>query len=381
MKASAHLGRIDRDNLKKVTRWIRNKILKYNEGGLSYLEDYRTGRDLDTRAYGYLNALGKYYGIALAEAFLSGFLSAVDPHEAVVEARSALPLMEGTVTHIMSRAPLLDTELAFQAISEVGDRVQDGDSPEEMVRVGNEYRGGLYLRDFSYSTASVLEQAANAVNDFLAWHETPYAVSFRPETNDYVPDLFQEVSRDELKRALRVTNEEIAQRTYYGPRTINLPDHPNFTILGWSNGSESWHILWGMIQPAVRQVMLRGGGTTTLDANYILIPVNPQVMMKILPELDPLPLYEFSLEAKAAGKYPHQDERTVRKVLRAIIDAEVPEEDPEERALYAIDMWEIFKKAKLGIPAAQAAVTQFFLSLEKPIMPYLRILENWMSER
>lgn len=66
-------------------------------------------------------------------------------------------------------------------------------------------------------------------------------------------------------------------------------------------------------------------------------------------------------------------------MLRAIVDAEYSQDDVEERALIAIDLWEIFVKAKQGFPSAEAIVRGFFMALKQPVFPYLKILEDWIE--
>jgi len=377
MKARPALGMVDRENLKKVTRALSEKHLKPDTFGLSYLEDYVKGKEPSTKAYGYLNALGYEYGYVLAEAFLSDFLAADDPDQAAAAAAQASRDIRTWLVDVMSRAEPMDLHLVREAIREVGERMPKGAPPEEMVRVGQQYSNGMYIRDFSYSLAGALQAAMWAADRYLSWHKVPYAVSY--ENGEYIPDMFQDPSREMLKDAVRIANNEIKNRTYYGMRNTKLPDHPNFTVLAWSNGAEAWRIMYGMIDPLVRQVMIDGGGTERLDANYILVPVHPAVMRLVVDEIDPLPLFEYSFEAKLRGKYPHADERTVRKVLRAIVDAEFPNEDVEERAVLAIEMWEALNRAKMGDPMAQNEIDVFFRGLQQNSMPYLKVLTDWLD--
>jgi hypothetical protein len=380
MKRRPSLGRMDEGSLKKVQSHIVNHLLKLDRHGLSYLEDYTSNKsNPEMQAYGYLNALGNQYGYAMAEAFLEGFLSARTSEEAAQAAREASKDMDPWILDAMERAPSLSTDVIRQAIAEVGDRLPKGAPPEEMIKEALKDPKGIYIKDFYYSLAGALQLAKHAVENFLAWHLAKYPVEYDEEAREYVPELFSEPTRQDYKRAVKSANEEIRKRTYYGLREENLPNHPNFTILGWSNGAEEWHIMYGLIEPAVRQVMLYGGGPIRLDANYILVEAHPKVMQAVLPELEPLPLHEYSLEAKIKGKYPYADDRTVRKVLRVIVDAEYPEVDQEERALMAIDLWEAFVEAKQGSKIGQEIVEQFLLNLKNPSMPYFNILDQWFT--
>lgn len=294
MGRHARLGTVDNDNLSKVRHRIQEKTLKHTSHGLSYIEDYQKGRDESTQAYGYLNALGYTYGYAMAEAYLEDFLHAEDPGAAAEIGAIVVEDLRQWENEVMGRVRPLDLHLVREAVKEVGHRMPPGPSPETMIDVGTHYRDGMYIRDFSYSVASALQLARNDVENFLAWHKVKYPVLFNEEANQYVPELLTDVSRDEYKRAIRETNAEIRKHTYYGMSNTAIPEHPNFSILAWSNGSESWHLAYGMIDPAVRGAMLDGLKMIRLDANYILVPFHPEIMKHVLAELDPLPLFPSS---------------------------------------------------------------------------------------
>jgi hypothetical protein len=371
------LGSVSQDELDKVQDELRTT--DWRNFGMSYLEDFEKGRDIRSKAFGYFNALGYEYGYALAKAYIDGFLSAPDPDSAEIEAARASELLGSHIDDVMQRAPLIDAEYARQAIEEVGDRLPAVENPEELIDFASRHDRGIYMKDFSYSVAEALNWARKALRNFMVWYSVPYPVVY-DEKKGYIPEIFQEPSREELKRAIKLANHEIRKRTYYGYHKVRLPDHPNLSILAWSNGGENWHIMWGTINDVARSVVLKGQREITLDANEILVPIHPTVMERVVEELDPLPLFDFSIEAKVSGRYPQADDKTVRKVLRAMVDTEMPESDPEERAIVAMDLWDAFVKAKAGNLAAQRVVEQFFLGLEHPTLAYTNILEDWMKE-
>lgn len=375
------LGRVTQAGFEKLKQQLLEKTLKPHTHGLSYWEDYVKGRDETTRAFGYLNGLGYVYGYSLAEAFLSEFLSAKNSEEAQKAAETASIDLRAWLNDVAERAPTLDVHLIREAIKAVGDQMPAGDDPERMIAVGLEHEKGLYIRDFSWSVAGALQSAQRAIDLFRAWNQPAYAIDYDAYKMEYIPEFLLDPSREEIKRSLKVANTEINKRTYYGHHTETLPSHPIFSIIGWSNGSETWMIMWGYLNPAVEKVMLHGGGTISLDANYALVEIHPYILSRILDELDPLPLAEFSFESKMRGRYPHADERTVKRILRAIVDAESPNEDPEERALMAMDFWTLLQKAKIGALGAQAALGVVLTNLKNPIKPYLKIITDWLDAR
>ncbi len=82
-------------------------------------------------------------------------------------------------------------------------------------------------------------------------------------------------------------NSRIGQLTCYGLRkeVINKPG----CRLSWSNGSRRW-IIMGTAKPE--------DGEITLDANELLVEGAREDIVKIIGQLEELPLYKFSTEAR-----------------------------------------------------------------------------------
>ena len=88
---------------------------------------------------------------------------------------------------------------------------------------------------------------------------------------------------------------EISKLVSYGLREVKLGESPNFR-LNWSNGLSRW---W-----AYPDVISEDKETIRLDANELAVSVvSKEVLDRVLPWLDPLPLYAASLEAKERGIY------------------------------------------------------------------------------
>lgn len=378
-KSRHHLGQLTDLGLKNLQEQLVNQVLKPDKHGLSYIDDYVRGTTPIQKSFGYLNGLGYTYGYALAEAFLNDFLHAETSQDAEKAAVIASEDINIWVNDVIAQVPTMGFDLIRTAREVVGDRMPAGEDPEKMMRIGREHEAGLYIRDFYWSVVTSLQISLGVLQDFLSWNKVTYPVTYDPGQREYIPELFLEPSRDELKRAIKASNQEIAKRTYYGRRSEELPKHPNFTILGWSNGSQKWNIMWGYIQGAIRKVMLGNGGSIELDANYVLVPAHPSVIKLVVDELDPLPLYEYSTEAKERGDYPKAYAPAVRKVIRAIIDAEAPDEESEERAIMAMDLWELVEKARNGQHGAQQALGIVLGNLKNTPMPYLQVLTEWLD--
>ena len=95
--------------------------------------------------------------------------------------------------------------------------------------------------------------------------------------------------------AIADINTEISKLVSYGLREVKLGESPNFR-LNWSNGLSRW---W-----AYPDVISEDKETIRLDANALAVAVvSKEVLDRVLPWLDPLPLYAASLEAKERGIY------------------------------------------------------------------------------
>ena len=95
--------------------------------------------------------------------------------------------------------------------------------------------------------------------------------------------------------AIADINTEISKLVSYGLREVTLGQSPNFR-LNWSNGQSRW---W-----AYPDAISEDTETIRLDANELAVSVvSKEVLDRVLPWLDPLPLYAASLEAKERGIY------------------------------------------------------------------------------
>ena len=95
--------------------------------------------------------------------------------------------------------------------------------------------------------------------------------------------------------AIADINTEIAKLVAYGIREVTLGESPNFR-LNWSNGQSRW---W-----AYPDAISEEEKTIKLDANELAVSVvSKEVLDRVLPWLDPLPLYAASMEARERGIY------------------------------------------------------------------------------
>jgi hypothetical protein len=109
--------------------------------------------------------------------------------------------------------------------------------------------------------------------------------------------------------AIADINTEIAKLVSYGVREMPLGEAPNYR-LNWSNGSARWWSYPDAISDEQE--------TIKLDANELAVSVvSKEVLDRVLPWLDPLPLYGASSEARDRGIYDDNVHFTGR-VLNAI---------------------------------------------------------------
>jgi hypothetical protein len=95
------------------------------------------------------------------------------------------------------------------------------------------------------------------------------------------------------EQVIAAINKLVHQRWDYGVRT-ELVEKPSYHV-SWSNGSAAWYVAYGygVLQP---------GEEVRLDANEILVPYRKDVLERVLPKVDNLPLYCRSTEGKMRGK-------------------------------------------------------------------------------
>lgn len=98
-----------------------------------------------------------------------------------------------------------------------------------------------------------------------------------------------------LYEIIEQCNSIIAKRTKYGLYDIIIPKKGNFCILDFSNKS-GWNI--NVLTQLAREFREKGIYKHTVDSNYILVPYSKKIVEKVMPSLDPLPLYKNSYEAK-----------------------------------------------------------------------------------
>lgn len=119
-------------------------------------------------------------------------------------------------------------------------------------------------------------------------------------------------------------NSIIAQRVSYGMRDEKVAS-PSY-ILAWSNGARSWLIYrgHGVLQP---------GDTASLDTNEILAPYRESTLTRVIPHLNELPLFKFSLEVgekKYTGPISDMEwVRTLRAQGKEVWDGQYPTDYPE----------------------------------------------------
>lgn len=89
-------------------------------------------------------------------------------------------------------------------------------------------------------------------------------------------------------------NSRIAKLRMYGLRQ-EVVEMPSYKLV-WSNAAKSWY-------PAYGYGVFQPGEKVTLDANEFLAHYRMDVLTRVIPKLDYLPLYKMSFEAKLRGEY------------------------------------------------------------------------------
>lgn len=97
-----------------------------------------------------------------------------------------------------------------------------------------------------------------------------------------------------MNEIIKTINEEIQKQTEYGTRNVIVPNN-KFTFLNWSNNSESWYINKVLTN---HYKIHSNNKICNLDANQIVVPYEESEVKEIIDELEELPLYQFSFEAK-----------------------------------------------------------------------------------
>jgi len=84
-------------------------------------------------------------------------------------------------------------------------------------------------------------------------------------------------------------NKLIAERTHYGVRIVTMIKPA--TIMCWSNGSANWYTYHPDSISHIKK-----GEEISLDANQIIVPFKRNEVLKIIEDVDQLPLYANSFE-------------------------------------------------------------------------------------
>jgi len=330
------------------------------------------------RAYKLMNGLGAAYGGALVRAYTSGITASPDLPQRLGEVKDELWAI---YNDLEARRSLRDETVIRQAAQEMPEHVPAWIDLDATIAAAHaSYSGkGVYFNDFYYSVMMGPGDIARAIALFLAKDRRAerYAFSRSGAGGGYVPvgltGLTEEEERELLRRVVKEANRQIAQRSYYGLRPQALPSSGDFTIIRWSNGPARWFL--DSLTKSAELVRDRGTMSIPLDANVVLVPFHETLVEKVLDVLDDHPLYDFSLEA-GRGDNVQATDQAVRRVIRSMLDQTHPEEDAEERALYTMDWFEIFKKAKAGDQEAKDQVDSF------PMNPtFGRLVRRWMKSR
>jgi hypothetical protein len=141
------------------------------------------------------------------------------------------------------------------------------------------------------------------------------------EFDKTVLDNFDDSTRnftDKEFYALKDANERIKALTSYGLRNQMIESNSS-CCLSWSNGAARWFHGPGCLSVPKRDasgdIIREGGGNegwplfrrlrkgedVNQDANQVVVPYPCKTVVKLLPFLEPLPLYGLSAEAKERG--------------------------------------------------------------------------------
>lgn len=132
----------------------------------------------------------------------------------------------------------------------------------------------------------------------------------------------QEAITHDLNEVRKNLNREIEKRQTYGVRTYKTPE-PGY-ILFWSNNQAQWLKEARFYLPDTE---------IKLDANMLYAPFTQGEIDAVIPDLAPLPLYAYSLEAKAAiAGRPREDlEKGLHKLESELEIAKLEEDLLKQR--------------------------------------------------
>jgi hypothetical protein len=388
------LGRVDDGSAARVLDWLEDRLgdidRRADEHWRSYLASRASPYEA-LRPYDLMNALGYSYGTALARTLTDDLRPSLDAAGAdglADKARRTVDALWSFYAEIETRRSTRSTAVVSRAFREMEPKVPEWVDPAGEIRRALESPAwggrGVYFNDFHYDVMIALATASQLLETFLAYHEIEQLVTFRREPSqapEWLPtgflDIPEEQEREYLKLALKAANDEARKRTWYGLRQERLPDVPFFAFLAWSNGAGRWFVEWSRTDRLFRA--RRGGETTaTLDANEIIVPFPSLFVAKIAEAMEPLPLYQPSLEAKERGEYPDPTDAGVRRAVRSIIDTALPAADQEEKALLAMEWFDTLKRAKAGDDAARALLPEF-IDRFRPWPGFARLFEEWFG--
>ncbi len=376
MSDGAFLGKVLPESYPDFLAALQDAIKDLEQMHLREMQDFRPDYEPHYRAYKFMNGVGGAYGAALARAFTQD-----------LEATSQLPSdIPGVIDSLWSiyndleaRRSLKDDSVIRQAAAEMPEYVPAWLDLDDTIREAlASYQGkGVYFNDFYYSAMQFLSMAAQGLAIFQAQDRRKERLVFEKEGpgGEYVPEGLTTLTEDEERKLLQLViedaNRRIAQRSFYGPRQEDLPRSGDFTFIRWSNGPARW-FLDGLTRSATL-ARERGVKAVTIDADVVLVPFHSILVEKVLDVLDDHPLYDFSLEAGRGENIPATD-RSLRRAIRSTLDQTHPEEDPEERALFTMDWFEIFSRAKAGDEAAKVQVSLFPMH-----QAYANLVKRWFE--
>lgn len=374
----------------------------------SYWEDYVTGSDARRRSYGLLNAVGTDYGAQVAtdvimamgagQSYANTHIKPADLEAAAAKLREIAEAADAKATVqppdvALFEEAVSETRMPKAAREAAAFKAKTHD-PMALWRHAESLEGQVYIHDFFYAVGTYMGLAASRLEDAAIWMKVPYPVRYGPGEISYVPETLIEMRDEQLQtelvRILKAGNKEVAKRTYYGQRAEPLPANLIFTVLSWSNGGKRWQVIYGTNDRLVGAVAKRGQKTTQLDANELLLPFHPWLVDKIAEELDPLPIYTQSLEARERDDDIKPNDAGMREVVRRLVAQGNPDFDRETLAVESIEVWEIAQKAKaqyqnnknqINISMESLAYIFKIAGLKGQIMPYYRVFEAWLERR
>lgn len=376
MSDGAFLGKVLPESYPDFLAMIQDAIKDLEHYHLREFRGLNPDYEPHYKAYQFMNGLGGIYGAALARAYTQDL-------QATAQLPSDIPsVIEGIwsiYNDLEGRRSMKDDSVVRQAALELPEYIPDWlDLDETIIEALASYEGkGVYFNDFYYSAMQFLSMVAQGLAMFQAQDRRKERVVFEKEGpgGEYIPEGLSKLTEDEERKLLQLViedaNRRIAQRTYYGPRQEDLPRSGDFSFIRWSNGPARW-FLDGLTRSAAL-ARERGVKAVTIDADVVMVPFHSVLVEKVLDVLDDHPLYDFSVEAGSGENLPATD-RVLRRIIRSMLDQTHPEEDPEERALFTMDWFDIFQRAKAGDEAAKVQASLFPMN-----QAYSRLIERWFK--